>query len=268
MEPVSPAVYNRIDNQFYDAPATSWWEPDSVLYLLKTSVNPLRVGFAQKKIREVPGLDPRGRSALEVGCGGGILCEEIARMGFRTTGIDPSGHSLEVARQHARQSGLEIDYRPGNGEAIPFPDGSFEAVFCCDVLEHVRDLPRVIAEITRVLKPGGIFIFDTFNRTLLSKLVAIKLWQEWKRWAFFPPNTHVWEMFIRPAELREVLQASGLEFRAFTGSRPSVSLPRMLGYLRKRARGKWTYKELGEQFQLVEDKDMQVLYLGWAVKPA
>src|SRR5215831_9947274 len=85
--------------------------------------------------------------------------------------------------------------------------------FCCDVLEHVRDLPKVISEISRVLKPGGVFCFDTLNRTFLSKLVAIKIWQEWKRWAFMPPNLHVWEMFIKPDELKALLLQNQFEVK-------------------------------------------------------
>jgi 2-polyprenyl-6-hydroxyphenyl methylase/3-demethylubiquinone-9 3-methyltransferase len=115
-------------------------------------------------------------------------------MGFATTGIDPADESLRTAQNHARESGLTINYKKGTGEEIPFPDNSFDCVFCCDVLEHVRDLPKVISEISRVLKPNGIFIYDTLNRTFISKLVAIKIWQEWKRWAFMPPNLHVWKM--------------------------------------------------------------------------
>ena len=94
---------------------------------------------------------------------------------------------------------------PGSGEAIPCPDDSFDVVFCCDVLEHVRDAAKVIAEISRVLKPGGVFCYDTLNRTFLSRLVAIHIAQVWKRWAMAPPRLHVWEMFIRPKELKSLL---------------------------------------------------------------
>ena len=100
----------------------------------------------------------------------------------------------------------------------------------------------------------------------MSKLVAIKIWQEWKPWAFMPPNLHVWEMFIKPEELKAHLLNSGFEFKAFRGTEPNVSIPKMLSYLRKRVKGEWTYKELGEHFQLVESNDQKILYMGWAVK--
>ena len=135
-----------------------------------------------------------------------------------------------------------------------------------DVLEHVRDLPKVISEISRVLKTNGIFFYDTLNRTFISKLVAIKIWQEWKRWAFMPPNLHVWEMFIKPAELKELLSKNGLEWKEHVGSSPNVSIPKMLSYLRKRAKGEWTFEDLGKRFWLIESDDMNILYGGYAVK--
>jgi len=266
MKGVSQEVYNRIDNDFYNAESLTWWQPDSVLYMLLTSVNPVRVGYSRRKIVEELKMDTMGKKALEVGCGGGILTEEIARMGFDTTGIDPSEQSLHVASNHARVSGLSIKYDKGTGEALPYPDSSFDVVFCCDVLEHVRDLPKVISEISRVLKRGGVFFFDTFNRTFISKLVAIKIWQEWKRWAFMSTNVHVWEMFIKPEELKSVLLQNNFELKEFRGTQPNVSIPKMLSYLRKRAKGEWTYAELGKNFHLVESNDKNILYMGWAVK--
>lgn len=266
MEAVSERIYKRIDNDLYNAETNKWWEPENVLYLLKTSVNPVRVGYAKRKIFDELHIDSKGKKALDVGCGGGILAEEIARMGFETTGIDPSEPSLNIARNHAIVSGLDIKYEKGSGEALPYDDASYDVVFCCDVLEHVRDLPKVISEISRVLKPGGVFVFDTLNRTVISKLVAIKIWQEWKRWAFFPPNLHTWKMFIKPAELKAVLLQNGFDFKEFRGTEPNVPIPKMLSYLRKRAKGEWTYVDLGENFRLVESDDMNILYMGLAVK--
>jgi 2-polyprenyl-6-hydroxyphenyl methylase/3-demethylubiquinone-9 3-methyltransferase len=266
MKAVTDQIYSGIDNDLYNAEDNAWWEPKNVLYLLKTSVNPVRVGFARNKIFDVLHIDPVGKKALEVGCGGGILSEEIARMGFETTGIDPSAPSLDIAREHAKQSGLDIKYDEGTGEALPYANSEFDAVFCCDVLEHVRDLPKVMSEISRVLKPGGVFIFDTLNRTFISKLVAIKIWQEWKRWAFFPPKLHAWKMFIKPDELKILLGDNKFEFKEFRGTQPNVSIPTMMKYLRKRTKGEWTYVDLGKHFQLVESNDMNILYMGWAVK--
>ena len=211
-------------------------------------------------------MDPKGKRALEVGCGGGILSEEIARMGFDTTGIDPSEQSLRIAADHARAGGLEISYEKGTGEAIAYENGCFDAVFCCDVLEHVADLPKVICEIGRVLRPGGIFCYDTFNRTFISRLAVIDIAQRWKRWALMPPNFHVWEMFIRPRELKSLLRQYDLEWREHRGVGLNVSVVEALRYLRKRAAGELNYRDLGEKLLLCESKCMSVMYMGYAIK--
>ena len=265
MEKVSPEVYKKIDNNLYNADGDIWWKPDTILHLLKTSVNPWRVGYSTGIIKKL-GIDPKGKSALEVGCGGGILTEEICKIGFITTGIDPAGESLRTATNHAQANALDIKYDKGTGEHLPYADNSFDCVFCCDVLEHVQDLPKVISEISRVLKPNGVFFYDTLNRTFISKLIAIKIWQEWKRWAFMPANLHVWEMFIKPGEIKDLLQKNGFEWKEHKGSSPNVSIPKMLGYLRKRAKGEWTFADLGKHFWLVESNDMNILYAGFAIK--
>src|SRR2546428_792377 len=152
MEKVTQSVYDQIDNNIYKVHGDIWWNPDTVLHILKTSVNPWRVGYALRVLKRL-GIDPKGKKALEVGCGGGILSEEICKMGFTTTGIDPADESLFTATNHAKAEGLNITYEKGTGEQIPYPANSFDCVFCCDVLEHVNDLPKVISEISRVLKP-------------------------------------------------------------------------------------------------------------------
>jgi 2-polyprenyl-6-hydroxyphenyl methylase / 3-demethylubiquinone-9 3-methyltransferase len=263
---VPQEVYDRIDNDFYDADGYRWWQSDSPLYLIQSSVNPARIGYFKKALFDELRLDPRGRAALEVGCGGGILCEEIARMGFGVTGIDPSEHSLQIASAHAKASGLQIRYENGTGEALPYRDYSFDVVFCCDVLEHVRDMPKVVSEISRVLRPGGVFCYDTLNRTLLSKLVAINISQVWKRWALAPPGLHVWEMFIKPAEMEACLAHNDLEWRQHRGMDINVSFLTYLRYLRKRAKGLLTYKDIGEKVSLVESSHMQIIYMGHAIK--
>ena len=97
-------------------------------------------------------IEPNGKRALDIGCGGGILAEEFARVGCKVTGIDPSEPSLEVAREHAEKAGFDIEYKAGIGEDIPFDDETFDMVYCCDVLEHVINLEKVIKETGRVLK--------------------------------------------------------------------------------------------------------------------
>ena len=263
---VAQEIFDRIDNGLYCGAGDVWRRPDSPFSLMRSSFNPARVGYFKRKLFAELNIDPQGKAALEVGCGGGILCEEIARMGFAATGIDPAAHSLRTAADHARAVELRITYERGSGEAIPYPDGSFDAVFCCDVLEHVRDVAKVIAEISRVLKPGGVFCYDTLNRTFLSKLVAIHIAQVWKRWAMAPPNLHVWEMFIKPEELKSLLGQHGLEWKEHRGLGPNVSALKFLGYLRQRARGALTYRELGERLFAVESGNLGIMYIGYAIK--
>jgi 2-polyprenyl-6-hydroxyphenyl methylase / 3-demethylubiquinone-9 3-methyltransferase len=263
---ISQQIYKGIDNTYYNQAGDAWWQPDSVLHLMKTSVNPVRVTYAREKLLSELKISPKEKTALEVGCGGGVLAEEIARMGFTTFGIDPSEASLRVAIDHSLLGGLNITYNAGAGEALPYRDKVYDAVFCCDVLEHVRDLPKVVSEISRVLKPGGVFFYDTLNRTLTSKLVVIKVAQEWKRWAFMPSRIHVWEMFIRPAELKFLLEQNNLEWKEHRGIRPDASVFKILGYLRKRARGELTYRAMSNKLPLIQSKDMSIMYMGYAVK--
>jgi 2-polyprenyl-6-hydroxyphenyl methylase/3-demethylubiquinone-9 3-methyltransferase len=266
MRKISQSIYDRLDNAVYSAQSDQWWQPDSAFYQMRIFLNPVRVAYAKRKLVEEARIDPRVTAALDVGSGGGFLTEEIARMGFDMTGVDPSARSVEAAASHARENGLNVRYRTGTGESLPFEDRSFGVVFCCDVLEHVRDLSRVVSEISRVLKPGGVFCYDTFNRTWLSHLAAIKISQVWKPWAFMPPNLHVWKMFIKPGEMKSLLRQNGLEWKEHRGLKPDIPIPRLLGYLRKRARGEWTYAELAANVRMVESRITAVMYMGCAIK--
>jgi len=266
MRKVSQAIYDRIDNAVYNVQSDQWWQPESPWYQMIVTFDPARVGYAKKILFERLKIDPKATAALEVGSGGGFMTEEMARMGFATTGVDPSERSVRVAADHARASGLDIRYGTGVGESLPFEDRAFGAVFCCDVLEHVRDLPKVISEISRVLKPGGVFYYNILNRTWASLLGAIKVGQVWKRWAFFPPNLHVWRMFIKPREMKSLLRQNGLEWKEHRGMMPDVPIPRLLGYLRKRAKGDWTYGELAGRVRMIESRITAVMYMGYALK--
>ncbi len=144
-----------VDNEIYNRLSSTWWDEQGFLNLLRTAVNPGRFGYFREVLLKQVGVDPVGKQALDVGCGGGLLAEEFARLGCQVTGLDPSELSLATARAHARQSGLDIAYRLGVGEALPFADETFDLAYCCDVLEHVNDLAQVLAEISRVLRKGG-----------------------------------------------------------------------------------------------------------------
>lgn len=265
MQKISQEVYNRINNEIYNQQGDRWWQPDFSLNLIKTFFNPLRVGYSKKIIDRLK-IFPEEKSALEVGCGGGILTEEIACLGFFTTGIDPSEQSITTASEHSTERGLKINYMTGIGESLPFSDQLYDMVFCCDVLEHVQDLPKVISEISRVLKPGGVFIYDTFNRTFLSKLVVIKVLQDWKRWAIMPPHLHEWGMFIKPEELEELLHQNNLSWRQHIGIMPDINVLKICRYLHLRVKGDLTYEEFGKKFHMIESSLKNVMYMGYATK--
>jgi 2-polyprenyl-6-hydroxyphenyl methylase/3-demethylubiquinone-9 3-methyltransferase len=266
MQKVPEEIYRRINNDIYNSEGDRWWQTSFSLNLIRTLYNPFRVGYANKVIEQINKKNTKETEVLEVGCGGGILSEEFARLGYHVTGIDPSRSSINTAKNHSKENNLSIKYEIGTGENLPFEKNSFDVVLCCDVLEHVNDLPKVISEISRILKSGGIFIYDTFNRTYFSKLSAIKILQEWKPWAIMPPHLHIWEMFIKPGEMRSLLNENQLIWKEHCGIKPNVSNLKMLCFLHQRAIGKLTYEEFGRKFLMVEGKSTQMMYMGYAIK--
>jgi len=187
--------------QQYDDLASLWWKDSSpfkdLLYL-----NAPRFRFFESWLSAW-----QDKKVLDLGCGGGFVSEELARRGAQVVGVDPAQSLVDVARQHAQESSLHIDYRVGTGEAIPAPDASFDAVVCVDVLEHVADLDRVLSEVHRVLKPGGLFLYDTINKTFFSFLWMI-LVLEWIA-GRIPRGTHDWRKFIKPQLMSAKLKHFG-----------------------------------------------------------
>ncbi len=255
----------KINNEMYEAQGGNWWADDAGFELssLRYCVNPVRYGYFRRKLLE---RNFSGKRVLDVGCGGGFLSEEFARDGFMVTGIDPSPTSVDTARRHAAEGNLTIDYRVGRGEALPFPDGSFDVVACCDVLEHVDDPGRVIVEISRVLKPGGLFFFDTVNRTWFSKFVLIKIAQDWRLTRVFSPNSHLWEKFIRPDELVAAMNDCGLAFREMRGIAAAGNPLLLLRKLRAVRSGRIRNEEITDVLRLRESDGMKMSYMGFAVK--
>jgi 2-polyprenyl-6-hydroxyphenyl methylase/3-demethylubiquinone-9 3-methyltransferase len=255
-----------IDNEIYSSQAGGWWDENHFLHLLKTGMNPPRFGYFRNALTRQLELQPEALSVLDVGCGGGILSEEFAKFGCRVTGIDPSAPSLEIARKHAAMQGLSIDYRLANGENIPFDADCFDVVVCCDVLEHVDDLEKTIREVARVLKRGGMFCYDTINRTEESRKANIFAAQDFALTSFFPPNTHVWKKFITPEEILALFEKVGFENRDMTGLNSSLPDLQVAGLLIRRKLGLLTFAELGRRLKFYAGGGLQASYLGWAVR--
>lgn len=203
----------RNDLTIYDTYAKNWWDGSQRFLRLMQNIVPARMRHFSKVVGRWS-----GHRVLELGCGGGFMAEALARAGAETIGIDPSGRAVEAAREHARVANLEIDYRVGAGERIPLPDGAVDCVVCVDVLEHVDSVDAVLSEITRVLKPGGLFLFDTINRTVVAKIVVVDLGESVL--GLLPRGTHDPAKFITPAELSRKLEGRGYEVGPIVGLAP------------------------------------------------
>jgi 2-polyprenyl-6-hydroxyphenyl methylase / 3-demethylubiquinone-9 3-methyltransferase len=257
-----------INNRVYDELAETWWDENEFLHLLKVMVNPWRVPYFKGALVKRYGQDLSQVVLLDIGCGGGVLTEEFARMGCRATGIDISPRSIAIAIEHASLTGLFIDYRIGSATDLSFAAQSFDAVSCCDVLEHIQDWKRVLDEAARVLKPGGLFFFDTINRTPDSKVQFIFGLQEFPPTRLMPANTHIWEMFIKPDELASALQQYGLRLEDVQGGKITKNPLSTLWDVQQLKLGRITFAELGRRLELKLDKDLSLNYLGYASKPA
>ncbi len=255
-----------INNQIYDLPGNSWWDEDNHLYLLKAMVNPWRVPYFSECLLAAFPKNRGEIQMLDVGCGGGYLTEEYARLGFQVTGVDISPASIAEAIAHAREEGLQITYQTGSAAALDFPDRRFDVVSCCDVLEHIEDWPAAIGEIARVVKPGGLFLFDTINRTFSSYLTMIFGLQLFPLTKLFAPRTHLWRMFIQPGELEIELVRAGFTLDGLSGGAIKASPLRILGGIREYKNGRRSAAELGEDLQLQHSPDLSQNYLGAAHK--
>jgi 2-polyprenyl-6-hydroxyphenyl methylase/3-demethylubiquinone-9 3-methyltransferase len=239
-----------IDNRYYDGLGDAWWDPQGPMGLL-LRMNRFRYRYFRGVLDDLKGV-----KLLDVGCGGGFLAEAFAADGADVCGLDLSTSAVRTARDHASGQGLRIRVASGRAQWLPFASGTFDAVLLADMLEHLDDFPLALAESSRVLKPGGLLLYETANRTLLSRVGAI--WIAEHILKKIPVHSHDWKMFIRPAELLDALEACGLrnhELRGL-GLKGGVS-----GFLLRAARGQdpWIF-EIGS--------DTRVSYLGYAIKPA
>ncbi len=206
---VKTSIVDREVEQFAKL-ADDWWDPDGASAMLHR-LNPVRLGYIRDRINQHWSLDEHsrrpleGKSALDVGCGAGLLAEPLARLGARVTAIDAAPELIEVARRHAVRQGLEIDYRAAAVEDV---EGLFDLVTSLEVIEHVADPHAFVGALAKRLAPGGLLILSTPNRTRWSKLLTITLAEGLGR---IPKGTHDFDKFIAPERMRQLLEDAGLQ---------------------------------------------------------
>jgi 2-polyprenyl-6-hydroxyphenyl methylase/3-demethylubiquinone-9 3-methyltransferase len=205
---VDPAEIAR-----FEAIAEAWWDPDGAFRPLHR-MNPVRLGYVVEQVTAQHGRDPASRRRLaglrilDIGCGGGLLSEPMARLGAEVVGADAAPRNIAVARAHAAQMGLEIDYRTTTAEALVAAGEGFDAVLAMEVIEHVAEPQAFLDACARLLRPGGIVILSTINRNPKSWAMAIVGAEHVLRW--LPRGTHQWAKFVTPDELFAMLSGAGL----------------------------------------------------------
>ena len=193
--------------------AAEWWNPKGKFGVLHV-FNPVRLQFIKEQVTARFGRDPldrepfQGLRFLDIGCGGGLLTEPMARLGASITGVDPSEKNIKTASVHAQEMGLAIDYRVGVSEDLAAAGEKFDVILNMEVIEHVADPQAFVASCAAMLKPGGLMFVATLNRTLKSFGLAIIGAEYVLGW--LPKGTHQWEKFIKPAELHGWLGENGL----------------------------------------------------------
>ena len=197
----------------FDRLAREWWDPAGPMRPLHR-INPVRLAYLREEVCRHFGREARtpfpleGLAVLDVGCGAGLLTEPAARLGGMVTGLDPAPGMIEAARRHAAEAGLAIAYRADTIEALAAEEARFDVVIAMEVVEHVADVALFLRACADVLKPGGLLLLATINRTLRAFALAIVGAEYVLRW--LPRGTHDWEKFVTPRELGEAVRAAGL----------------------------------------------------------
>jgi 2-polyprenyl-6-hydroxyphenyl methylase/3-demethylubiquinone-9 3-methyltransferase len=221
--------------------ASTWWDPRGPMAPLH-KLNPVRLGYIRDRVTAHFGCDPKkldclkGLRMLDIGCGAGILSEPLARLGAQMVGADPSEENIAVASAHAEDNGVEVDYRATTAEALAEAGEKFDIVLAMEVVEHVNDVGEFVATCASMVKPGGLMIAATLNRTLKSFALAIVGAEYILRW--LPRGTHQWDKFVTPQELERAIESTGLNV---TGERGVI------------------YNPLADRWQLSSDMDVNYM---------
>ena len=198
----------------FEAMAADWWDPQGSLKPLHM-LNPCRLDYITDQIAAEFDRDLRaprpcaGLRVLDVGCGGGLLCEPMARLGAEVTGADAASEVIAAAHLHAEGQGLAIDYRHTTAEGLAATDARFDVVMAMELIEHVADRAALLGACASLLRPGGLMLCSTLNRTARSFAMAIVGAEHLLRW--LPRGTHDWRRFVTPDELEALLSGAGLE---------------------------------------------------------
>ena len=220
---MSEAARTTIDQAEVDrfsAMAAEWWDPAGKFRPLHR-FNPVRLAYVRDLVSAQFGRDPRahrplqGLRVLDIGCGGGLLSEPVARMGADVVGADASEKNIGIARTHAAASGVPVDYRAVTAEALAAAGESFDVVLNMEVVEHVADVDFFLSTCASMVRPGGMMFVATINRTLKAAALAIFAAENVLRW--LPRGTHQYEKLVRPEEIEKPLGAAGLSVTDRTG---------------------------------------------------
>ena len=204
----------------FSALAEDWWDPAGPMRPLHR-LNPTRLAYIRDRIaghfgHETNKPEPlKGLGILDIGCGAGLVAEPLARLGAEVTGIDPADANIAAARVHAEESGLVVDYRATTAEALAAADAAFDAVLILEVVEHVADVPLFVASVAKLVRPGGLVVASTINRTLKAFALAIVGAEYVLRW--LPRGTHSYDRLVTPSELAAAFGAAGLVATDETG---------------------------------------------------
>ena len=219
-EPPGASTIDQDEVARFSRVAPQWWDPRGPMAALH-KFNPVRLAYIRDRTAAHFGRDAKrldslaGLRLLDIGCGGGILSEPLARLGASVVGVDPSENNIAIAQQHAAQSGLAIDYRNSTVEALAEAGERFDVVLAMEVVEHVTDVGLFVAPAAETVKPGGLLIVATFNRTAKSFALAIVGAEYILRW--LPRGTPQWDKFVTPNELEIAIEQAGLQMIGETG---------------------------------------------------